>query len=199
MHIVGKIIILIALLPANTAVNAQFKIVEDNSARISVLSGGNVPFIFNSISTYASGITRTNWTRFGISYTDSIGSVGWELHFRAADVDGDGAISSDDGASTIPFNVLVLTASNALGLPAGPTVYSAPTALSGIDALLVTTSEDTTDATTHQIFITYACGTNPCPCPPGNNILDQSPQLIPDHYLEEIIFSLCRAGDPACP
>ena len=197
MKLTGKLILLIALFAANTAVKAQFKIVEDNSARISVLSGGNVPFIFNSLSNYSTGITRTNWTRFGISYTDSIGGVGWELHFRAADVDGDGAISSDDGASTIPFGVLVLTASNALGLPAGPTVYSAPTALSAADAILVTTAVDTSDAATHQIFITYSCGTNPCPCPPGNNILDQS--FIPDYYLEEIIFSLCRAGDPTCP
>ncbi|PCH93917.1 MAG: hypothetical protein COB85_06245 [Bacteroidetes bacterium] len=192
-------LIAICLLLACNGAFAQFKILEDNSARISVLSGGNVPFIFNSINKYASGVTYTNWTRLGLTYVDSCLAcgIGFELYVRAADVDGDGAITSDDGANTIPFNVIEMQVSNAVGLPAGPTVYAGPTPLSNVDALLLTTAVDTADATTHQIFVTYTIGTNPCPCPPGNNILDQS--LLPDHYLEELIFTLCRTGDATCP
>ena len=199
MRNIGTFLIIIWLLFAGNSVLAQFKILEDNSARISVLSGGNVPFIFNSINKYSTGVTYTNWTRLGITYVDSCLAcgTGFELHVRAADVDGDGAITSDDGGNTIPFSIIELQASNAVGLPPGPTVYSAPTPLSAISAILLTTAVDTADANTHQVFITYTIGTNPCPCPPGNNILDQS--LVPDHYLEELIFDLCRIGDAGCP
>ncbi len=199
MRKIGTFLIFILLLLAESGVFAQFKILEDNSARISVLSGGNVPFVFNSINKYETGVTYTDWTRLGFTYVDSClaCAIGFELHVRAADTDLDGAITSDDGGNTIPFRVIQLQARNALGLPAGPTVYSAPTELSGGDAILFTTAVDTADATTHQVFITYTIGTNPCPCPPGNNILEQS--LSPDHYLEEIIFTLCRIGDAGCP
>ena len=93
------------------------------SVRLTVHSGGNLDFVFNSIAKYKSGITYSNWTILGITVTDNPGDnnappavddyTQWRIYVEAADIDGDGAITGTTGLpiNTLPFSTIEMGAS----------------------------------------------------------------------------------------
>lgn len=97
------------------------------SVRLTVHSGSNVDFVFNSIAKYSGGITLANWTVLGISVTDNLGDnnapplvddyTTWRLYAEALDSDGDGAITGSGVPipNTIPFSSVEISASISAG------------------------------------------------------------------------------------
>jgi hypothetical protein len=94
------------------------------SVRLTLLGGGNVEFIFNSMSDYKTGITYNNWTTLGISVRDEAGDINppvgddytqWEIDFQAQDADGDGFITGLNAAHQLLFSVVELKATIAAG------------------------------------------------------------------------------------
>lgn len=77
---------------------APVGIIDYNSARISILSGGNVEFNFLNLNDYKAGKTLTNKTVLGISICDcnstagadpiaNSGITGWDLYFDTDDTE----------------------------------------------------------------------------------------------------------------
>jgi len=155
------------------------------SVRLTVLGGGNVQFIFNTIATYNSGITFNNWTRLGISVRDEIGDINppvgddyttWNLTFRAEDADADGFLTGSVPANTIPFANLQVRATVSAGCGTCNLFASPWLNLSTIPTLLVDgslgggwppdqirdfPSPDNLTFGTDQINISYRCGVVP--------------------------------------
>ena len=179
------------------------------SVRLTVLSGGNLDFIFNSIAKYKSGITYTNYTVLGISVTDNAGDnnpaipdgiddyTTWVLFVEAQDADLDGAITGTNPANTLPFTTIEMSAAITAGCPtcvsafAGPPYLPLPAPGLGILTPLVDGSgggadeiEDVPSAenlsyTLDQVSITYRCGVT-------TSLLGS----ISDYYTDDIIFTL---------
>ncbi len=102
---------------------APVGIIDFNSARISVIAGGNLEFNFLSIQDYVTGITLTDKTILGISVCDCasefgadpvVGSTlsGWDLYFDTDDANFQG----QNGANTIPLCVVEAVAAPQLGM-----------------------------------------------------------------------------------
>ena len=131
-----------------------------NSARISTMVGSHLSFNFNSISEFSSGITKTNHTILGLSFSDKSGGVsvsGWKITVIAplpnVDFQGSG------GINTLDLNVLEIQATNAGVdvLPAGD--FKGWKELRNIEQNLVehATAEDRFSTST-QVNISYRCG-----------------------------------------
>ena len=87
-----------------------------NSARIVVLSGGNVEFNFRSIQDYRTGLTKTNATVLGISICNCPGNAdtqitGWELYFDTDDTE----FVGQDPLNTLPLCMLEAGAQPRIG------------------------------------------------------------------------------------
>lgn len=102
---------------------APVGIVDYNSARISILSGGNLEFSFQNISDYENGVTLLNKTVIGISICDCSSEVGtdpianssitgWDLYF---DTD-DNQLTGSNPANTLPLCFLEAEATIRSGL-----------------------------------------------------------------------------------
>lgn len=89
------------------------------SVRLTVLSGSNIDFVFNSLPKYAAGIVLSDWTVLGISVTDNAGDLNappavddyttWRLYAEALDSDGDGFITGAGPpltANQLPFSTI---------------------------------------------------------------------------------------------
>ena len=176
------------------------------SVRLTVLGGGNVDFVFNTMSDYKLGKTYTNWTILGISVTDVAGDnnppggdgvddyTTWNLTVEADDADGDGAITGTNPANTIPFGSIELSASvyagcgtcNVFGSP-----FVALTNLPNIiadgsngggwppDQIRDVPSGDNLSYSGDQIAITYRCGVT-------TSLLGNAA----DYYSDDMIFIL---------
>ena len=88
------------------------------------MEGGNVEFIFNSMSEYKLGVTYNNWTTIGISVRDEAGDINlpagddytqWQLSFQAQDADGDGFMNGVNALNKILFSSFELKATIAAG------------------------------------------------------------------------------------
>lgn len=97
---------------------------SQSSVRIAVYGGGNLDFVFNSISDYSTGITYTNYTLLGIEVIDGPDLpidrdyITWELRVSAADANVDGNLNGTNPANTIPLSAIEVQASSiALGCP----------------------------------------------------------------------------------
>ena len=133
-----------------------------NSARISTMVGSHLTFNFNSISDFSAGITKTNHTILGLSFSDLSGGVsvtGWKITVRAVPFDVD--FQGSGGINTLDLDVLEIQATNAgVGafiLPPGD--FKGWKELSIIEQNLVehATIEDRFSTET-QINISYRCG-----------------------------------------
>ncbi|MCB0395177.1 MAG: hypothetical protein KDD36_00905 [Flavobacteriales bacterium] len=155
-----------------------------NTARLSILSGGNIPFYFNTLDKYNSGIEVTNGTVLGINIADlptdpptpNSTLVGWSLEFNsyngATDLQG-------SGANTLPLNTIQLEATNNIGLdPADATYYGLKDLTVAGEVLMETTNAAhlNCDWTTHQVNITYQAGMA------NGSLLGETP----DYYVVEI-------------
>ena len=159
-----------------------------NTARLTVLSGGNIPFNFNSIEKYENGIEITNGTLLGITIVDIPSEfvppfapnstlAGWSLEFQS--FNGQTTILGG-GTNTLDLNTIQVQATNQLGL--APTInatYTGYQDLSVAGNVLFSTTDAAhlnTDFSTHQINLTYQCGMA------NGSLLGETP----DYYVVEI-------------
>ena len=168
---------------------------------MTVLGGGNVEFIFNSISKYKTGITYTNWTTLGITVKDEAGDINlpvgddytqWEVDFQAQDANGDGVMNGLNPANSLAFTAIEVSASVAAGCGTCNTYLSPflpltvlPTllvdgTLGGADQIEDFPSPENLVFASDQINITYRCG-----APPSTLLGTQA-----DYYSDNIIFTL---------
>lgn len=177
------------------------------SVRLTVLGGGNLDFVFNSIAEYKAGITYTNWTILGISVTDIAGDnnppggdgiddyTQWTLSVEAQDNDGDGAITGTNPANTLLFSTIEMSASisggclTCVSLFPGPPYLPLPASGAGVpivdgsgggaDEIEDVPSPENLVYTLDQISITYRCGVT-------TSLLNSTP----DFYADDIVFTL---------
>lgn len=163
---------------------------EWNSARLSLLYGGSIPFNFNSTKAYTEGIEIIDGTILGITMTDNNVAghdlEGFDLTFNT--FNGQTAISG--AANDLPLNVIRVKAENNLGLGSGISEgYQdlAPTST----LLFYYTSIPFSDLTwdTHQLNLSYECG-KPV-SEGGNGTLLGRPA---DYYTVEIEVELIPTG-----
>ncbi len=167
------------------------------SVRIQVYGGGNLDFVFNSISDYKAGITYTNFTLIGIEVTEPL--IGdtyetWELRFEAADINVDGNLNGTDPANTIPLSAIEVQASSiALGCPTCNLFGSPWIPLSGASTLLADGNAlggaddipPNLATPTDQINISFQCGVT-------TSLLGATP----DYYADDIYIDLIMCCGP---
>jgi hypothetical protein len=158
-----------------------------NSARLSLLYGGSIPFNFNSIKAYSEGIEIEEGTILGITLTDSAvvdqELQGFELTFNT--FNGQNAISG--AVYDLPLDVIRVKAENYLGLGSG-TTYGYKALDTGSTTLFYYESIPFSDLTwnTHQLSLSYECGKAG-----GYGTLLGLP---PDYYTVEIEVELIPVG-----
>lgn len=163
-----------------------------NSARLTILYGGDIPFNFRSIDDYKNGIRISNGTVLGITLVDNNQPAatleGFTLNFRSfnaqANIEGDN--------DNLNLNTIQVEATNNIGLPAPDANY---TGLQDLTAGWVSLIDYTQNPVTppdfnnlnwvnHQINISYECGK-------ANGSLLGKPA---DYYTVEIEFEIIPTG-----
>lgn len=164
-----------------------------SSVRIAIYGGGNLDFVFNSISDYNTGLTYANWTLIGIEVIDdpldATDYLTWELRFEASDADGDGALTGTSAVNTIPFATVEARATLSAGCATCRFFGSPFVALSPVSTLLVDGNAlggaddipPNLATTTDQINISYRCGVT-------TNLLTLS--AAADYYSDDIFLDL---------
>ncbi len=161
-----------------------------NYARLSVIYGGSIPFNFNSILKYSSGIEISEGTILGITLVDSsqAGHVleGFDLNFRTFN----GATVIQGDAGTLSLDKIRVKADNYLGLETG-TAYGYQNLSPGWTTLFSYTNASFANLSwdQDQISISYECG-KPVSSGGGGSLLGESP----DYYTIEIEFELVPTG-----
>lgn len=163
---------------------------EWNSARLSVLSGGSIPFNFNSLDKIKNGIEIANGLTLGISMTDNNEPghdlEGFVLQFRAfnyqTNIQGD--------AHTIPLNRIRVKADNFKGLGSGHSYgYTNLTA----DWLPLFSYSNIVwqnlNWADNQLNVSFECG-KPVSSGGNGSLMGESP----DYYQVEIEFELIPTG-----
>lgn len=173
------------------------------SVRLTLLGGGDVDFIFNSINSYKNGITYTNWTTLGISVRDEAGDINppagddytlWSVSFQAQDANGDGLMNGLTPGNSILFSSIEVRATIALGCGTCNVFASPFVPLAVLPAVLVdgsngggfppdqirdVPSADNLVFGSDQINISYRCGFT-------TSLLGTNA----DYYSDNIIFTL---------
>ncbi|MDD3078839.1 MAG: hypothetical protein PHH37_07015 [Paludibacter sp.] len=161
-----------------------------NSARLSILSGGNIPFNFNSLERFKNGITITDGTKLGISLaTNNITGhdlTGFILNFRS--FNNQTVLQGD--SYTLPLSTIRVVAGNAIGLESGHSegrqdLSADWTALFTYENLSWTDLTWTND----QLNISYDCGISVSAGGNGSLLGEE-----PDYYQVEIEFELIPTG-----
>jgi hypothetical protein len=174
------------------------------SVRLTVLGGGNVEFIFNSMNDYKVGVTYNNWTTLGISVRDEAGDINlpagddytqWQLSFQAQDADGDGFMNGTNAVNKILFSSFELKATVGAGC-ATCNVFGSPFVALAVapgavlvdgsngggwppDQIRDVPSADNLTFGSDQVNISYRCGVT--------TSLLGSPA---DYYSDDIVFTL---------
>lgn len=166
---------------------------EWNYARLVLIYGGNIPFNFNSIQKYTTGIEIDEGTIVGITLADSnqIGHdlTGFDLNVRAFN----GATEILGDANNIDLDAIRVRAANYLGFGVGFTSNGYQDLASGWTTLCTYTDPNPafTDLVwdTHQLVVSYECG---FPVASGGNgsLLGEPP----DFYRVEIELDLVPTG-----
>ena len=160
------------------------------SVRLTVLAGGNVPFVFNSMEKYRNGINYDRWTKFGITVVDSPAAptlLTWTLEFRALTV----SFTGEDPGNTLPLQILELTPTG-LGVPAYTFVSAVPIELQSFNQTLVSdVLPPNRSYVDDHVDITYDCGRNLLAGPPASKeLLELVPPAAADYYVVDIVFTL---------
>jgi hypothetical protein len=163
---------------------------EWNSARITILYGGNIPFNFNSLEKIKKGIEIVNGTYIGISMADSskVGHdlEGFDLNFRS--FNGQSNIKGD--VYTLPLNKIRVKAENIVGLGSGFSDGYKDLTTDWVTLFSYTnTSWADLNWANHQLRVSYECGK---PVAEGGNgsLIGEEP----DYYNVEIEFELVPTG-----
>ncbi|RLD58135.1 MAG: hypothetical protein DRJ01_12960 [Bacteroidetes bacterium] len=167
---IHKLYILIILISISNIGTCQNK-----SARLQIITGGNVDFIFNSFKKYDSGIVYTDYTKLKIYYIDTDGAgvhqnTNWQLDFKANSANIEGT------SNNLDLRTIELTANNGAGTTAN---CLGKKQLSSLDVTLVDTGKEISFEQS-LINITYDCGTNAT-----YKVLNKNP----DFYFVDIIFT----------
>lgn len=187
-----KYIILVAFLCVLSSATEMGGIMaqEWNSARISVLNGGNIPFLFNTLDRLRKGIELNNASKFGITLNSNNVSghelTGFQLNFRSFNMQP--AIQGE--VYSIPLDRIRVRAENALGLETGLSQGYVSLNTDWMPLFLYENLLWTNLSwNTHQINISYECGK---PVDMGGNgvLLGESP----DYYVVEIEFEIIPTG-----
>ena len=131
---------------------------QNQTIRLSVRTGGNVDFIFNSYKKFDQGIIYTDYTKLAVYYidTDNAGNhtalTHWKLDFKA------NAANIEGSSSNLDLRTLELTATDGGGTSSA--TYLGKKELSAVDGTLVNAGPEG-DYSVNLINITYDCGTNP--------------------------------------
>ena len=150
---------------------------QNQTIRLSVRTGGNIDFIFNSYKKYDQGIVYTDYTKLAVYYidTDNAGNhtalTHWKLNFKANSANIEGS------SNNLDLRTLELTATNGGGSKTAN--YLGKKVLSASDNTLVDTGPEG-DFNDNLINITYDCGTNAT-----YKVLNKKS----DYYVVDIIFT----------
>lgn len=163
---------------------------EWNYARLSILYGSNMPFNFNSIEKYRTGIEITEGTVLGITLVDSSQAghtlEGFDLNIRTFN----GATMIKGESSNLSLDKIQIKAENYLGLGGGFS-YGYTDLSSVWTTLFSYTDPAFTDLSwdLHQLSLSYRCGV---PVSAGGNgtLLGEEP----DYYNVEIEIELVPTG-----
>ncbi|MFW5878016.1 MAG: hypothetical protein ACOCUP_02770 [bacterium] len=163
---------------------------EWNYARLSVLYGSNIPFNFNSIEKYRTGIEISEGTILGITLADSSQAghdlEGFDLNMRTFN----GATMIKGESSNLSLDKIQVRADNYLGLGAG--FSYGYTDLSSVWTTLFSYNNPSFTNLSwdlHQLSLSYQCGV---PVSAGGNgtLLGEEP----DYYTIEIEIELVPTG-----
>ncbi len=163
---------------------------EWNYARLSLLYGSDIPFNFNSIEKYRTGITINEGTILGITLADSSQAghtlEGFDLNIRTFN----GATFIRGESSNLSLDKIQIKAENYLGLGAGFSYGYVD--LSSVWTILFSYNNPAfTDLSwdLHQLGISYQCGV---PVSEGGNgtLLGEDP----DYYTIELEIELVPTG-----
>ncbi len=155
---------------------------QDNYARLTVLIGSHIEFNFNTLDKYNTGIQIPDGTTLGVAIGEIAPAVmsGWHLDVQtflgATDLVG-------STGATLPSETIQVEATDANG-NLGTAIFGGPRDLTAAGATLMSTndlSDIPADPNTHQINITYDCGTTP-----ATNLLG----AVADYYTIEVEFIL---------
>ena len=169
---------------------------SQSSVRIAIYGGGNLDFVFNSISEYKTGITHTNFTLIGIEVIDGpdlpidVDYITWELRFEADDANLDGFFNGTDPANTVPLGVVEAQATLSAGCVSCNFFGSPWIPLSGASTLLVdgNAAGGADDIPPNlatpidQISISYRCGVSA-------SLLGETADFYADDIFIDLIMS----------
>lgn len=161
-----------------------------NTARLSIIYGGSIPFNFNSIQRYAEGLEIDEGTILGITLRsgNQPGHVLEGFDLRVRTFNGASEISGD--ANDLSLDRIRIRADNYLGLGAGVSFgylelsSSWTTLFSFSDPLFTDLSWDT-----HQLSISYECG-KPVGLGGTGSLLGEPP----DYYTVELEIEIIPTG-----
>jgi len=183
---------------------APVGVIEYNSARLSILSGGNVEFNFLNLNDYKDGKTLVNKTVLGISICDcnsefgadpiaNTSITGWELYFDTDDIEFVGT----DPANVLPLCFIEAQATIRNGL-AGITTNgyqnldqegnpATPIALEDVNPATIAAKVWSAD----QLNISYrfASPLN-LACQPGHTFPLINSPVVGDYYTVTVSFTL---------
>ena len=156
----------------------------ENTARLTILSGGTVPFFFSSYNQFTGapvgGITYTDYTTFSMEVVDLIAGApvidSWSLDVQAMAV----SFVGDDPANTLPLSTLQMQATSFPSGCAGCVSTGIQTLpIFGTSVDLVSSGPTGVPPPSNQVSISYFCGT-------------VAPLLgsPPDHYSLDIEYTL---------
>lgn len=133
---------------------------QNISLRLRVVSGGNVSYIFNSLTKYQAGITYEDWTRLQINFNDTTNagtpgpSAGWELKVRAIQ----NSIMSDGGNPNLETESIEIRPKVAAG---GNSTHVIITNINLTNGFQTIVEGDGNQNIQEEVFISYDCGVNP--------------------------------------
>jgi hypothetical protein len=178
------LILVLLLVTVSLRLEAQ----EANYARLVVIYGNSIPFNFNTIDNYKSGIRIDDGTILGISMVDSVANLptvhGFDLNMRT--FNGQVTIQGS-GGNSLPLSAIEVEATDFSGL--GGAMFTGLQPLSPGWTQLVQYTDplappfNDLNYATHQIRISYECGRN------GSLLGETS-----DYYNVEIEFELIPTG-----
>jgi hypothetical protein len=184
--------------------------------RMTVTNGGNIEFVFNTISDYKNGISALRGVAGDDMYKTDFtvsSSTRWKLTYGAEQAT---FLGTDNPANTLLLNNVGFTITNngnydflgAGALPGvnnGSRLYSEPTnnasevaALEAYPVVLIEDAEDIDeanagDAADNSFTLNWRCGTVEVdPTTPMNALplIEQNPSPAPDRYVVNVLFDL---------
>lgn len=158
---------------------------QNISLNLRVVSGGNISYIFNSLTKYQTGITYEDWTRLQIFFNDttnagdpSPSTTGWELKVRAIQ----NGIMSDGGNLNLDTELIKIRPRITAG---GNSTNVNLTNINLTNGFQTIVEGDGNQIILEEVFISYDCGVDPSPKilnnPPDFYYVDLEVKIFPKY------------------